>query len=270
MIPIKKINGLIAMLHVPALPGTPNGSLCITEITRQVLAEAKIYTDHGVSSLMIENMHDVPYLRRSSVGPEITACMATIATALRQQYPDLTLGIQILAGANQQALAVALAANLNFIRAEGFVFAHVADEGFIESDAAELLRYRKHIGAEGIQILTDIKKKHSAHAITADLGISEVAKAAEYFQSDGIVITGAHTGAEPNRDELETLARSTKLPIIIGSGLNPENVNDLMTHAQAGVVGSYLKEDGYWKNPICPKRLQRMVTAFSESSQFIR
>ena len=49
---------------------------------------------------------------------------------------------------------------LNFIRAEGFVFSHVGDEGLINSCAAELIRYRKHIGANNVLIFTDIKKKH--------------------------------------------------------------------------------------------------------------
>ncbi len=49
---------------------------------------------------------------------------------------------------------------LNFIRAEGFVFSHIGDEGPIHSCAAELLRYRQHIGAQHVHIFTDIKKKH--------------------------------------------------------------------------------------------------------------
>jgi predicted TIM-barrel enzyme len=36
-------------------------------------------------------------------------------------------------------MAVAHAAGLEFVRAEGFAFAHVADEGVIQSSAAELL-----------------------------------------------------------------------------------------------------------------------------------
>jgi predicted TIM-barrel enzyme len=70
------------------------------------------------------------------------------------------LAFQILAGSNKEALATALASNLQFIRCEGFVFSHIADEGFIDGCAGELLRYRKYIGAEHIQIFTDIKKKH--------------------------------------------------------------------------------------------------------------
>jgi predicted TIM-barrel enzyme len=67
---------------------------------------------------------------------------------------------QVLAGANKEALSVALAAGLQFIRAEGFVFSHVADEGFTDAAAGSLLRYRANIRAYNILIFTDIKKKH--------------------------------------------------------------------------------------------------------------
>jgi hypothetical protein len=72
----------------------------------------------------------------------------------------LPCGVQILAAANKEAIAVAQAAGLQFIRAEGYVFAHVADEGFMSSCAGELLRYRKQIGAEHVLVFTDVKKKH--------------------------------------------------------------------------------------------------------------
>ena len=85
------------------------------------------------------------------------------------------------------------------MRVEGFVFAHVADEGVIESCAGALLRYRRAIGAEGVRIFADIKKKHSAHAITADVDIVETASAAEFFQADGVIVSGAATGCRPMR-----------------------------------------------------------------------
>ena len=49
---------------------------------------------------------------------------------------------------------------LNFIRAEGFVFSHIADKGPIHSCGAELLRYRHYLEAENVLVFTDIKKKH--------------------------------------------------------------------------------------------------------------
>ena len=70
----------------------------------------------------------------------------------------LPVGVQILAGANTAAMAVADGSGASFVRVEGYVFAHVADEGLIESTAAELLRYRRAIGAERVRVFADIRK----------------------------------------------------------------------------------------------------------------
>jgi len=82
------------------------------------LKEAEIYVRNGIHALMLENMHDVPYLNRR-VGPEITAMMGVIGRKVKENF-DVPAGIQILAGANKEALAAALAGGLDFIRAEGF------------------------------------------------------------------------------------------------------------------------------------------------------
>src|SRR5262245_47570938 len=124
---------IIGMIHVGALPGAPASSQTVAEISAQAACEARIYRDCGVDGVMIENMHDTPYLR-GAVGPEIVAAMAIIGRAVKSES-RLPTGIQILAGANLEAMAVAHAADLDFIRAEGYVFAHVADEGLIQSSA---------------------------------------------------------------------------------------------------------------------------------------
>ncbi len=145
---------IIGMIHVGALPGTPASQHSVAELMAQAVAEAQLYRNGGVDGIAIENMHDVPYLR-GAVGPEIVAAMTVIGQAVKTEA-QLPVGIQILAGANLEAMAVAHAAGLDFIRAEGYVFAHVADEGWIESSAAKLLRYRKLIGAERVQVWADV------------------------------------------------------------------------------------------------------------------
>src|SRR5215510_14397827 len=169
---------IIGMIHVGALPGTPANTQTVAKITAQAVREAIIYRDCGIDGIIIENMHDVPYLRRK-VGPEIVAAMVIIGHAVKTES-KLPVGIQILAGANIEAMAVAHAANLDFIRAEGYAYAHVADEGLIEASAAKLLRYRRMIGAERVQVWADVKKKHSAHAITADVSLGQTAETVEF------------------------------------------------------------------------------------------
>src|SRR5581483_111889 len=134
---------VIGMIHVGALPGTPANRLSVARIVEAAALEARVYREAGLDGVAIENMHDVPYLR-GAVGPEIVAGMTMVARAVKEIFPG-PVGIQVLAAANREALAVVLAASLEWVRVEGFAFAHVADEGLIESCAAALLRYRKQI-----------------------------------------------------------------------------------------------------------------------------
>ena len=60
----------------------------------------------------------------------------------------------------------------------------------MDACAGPLLRYRRQIGGDGVAILCDIKKKHSAHAITQDVDIAETARAAQFFRTDGVILTG--------------------------------------------------------------------------------
>ncbi len=250
---------VIGMVHVQALPGTPNYHLSIKNIIELAVKEAVLYEECGLDAIMLENMHDVPYLNRT-VGAEVTASMTAIADAVRKSV-HMPVGIQILAAANQEALAVALAADLAFVRAEGFVFGHVADEGYIDSCAGKLLRYRKSIGAEHIAIFADIKKKHSANSITADVSIGETASAAEFFLSDGLIITGTATGKAVNINDLTDVRKHSHLPILIGSGITADNIRDYWQYADAFIIGSYFKEQGCWSNAISLERCTALMNS---------
>ena len=71
---------VIGMIHVGALPGTPGHRQTLREITAAACVEARLYENAGVNCLMLENMHDVPYLR-GGVGPEIVASMTMLLRA---------------------------------------------------------------------------------------------------------------------------------------------------------------------------------------------
>ena len=254
---------LLGMIHVAALPGTPHTSMPLRDSVKQAADEANLLMDAGFDGLIIENMHDAPYLRRE-VGPEIISAMTLVGTAVRAVMPREggPLGVQILAGANRAALAVAQAIDAQFIRAEGFVFASVADEGLMdEADAGPLLRYRRLIGAEHIRVFADIKKKHSSHAITADIDVGEMTKAAELFGADGVIITGIATGKAITINDLGAARVATPLPLIVGSGVTPESVKDLFAYADALIVGSWYKREGLWSNPPDGKRAKELVNA---------
>jgi hypothetical protein len=253
---LKDQKTIIGMIHVDALPGTPRFNSRVPDIIAKARAEARLYQQAGIDMLAIENMHDTPFSRR--VGPEIPAAMAVIGYEVKQAT-GLRCGIQILAAANKEALGAAQAAGLDFARVEGFVFAHVADEGFIDGCAADLTRYRKQIGADDILILTDIKKKHSSHAITADVDIVETAHAAEFFLSDGVIVTGVATGVAASIEEVEQVKAAVTIPVLVGSGVTIENVDQYLAVADALIIGSYFKQNGHWAEGVEAERVRNFM-----------
>jgi membrane complex biogenesis BtpA family protein len=252
---------LVGVVHVDALPGTPASRSRVEQIAERAVAEARQYESAGFHGVMIENMHDRPYLG-GAVGPEIVAAMTTVGREVCRAT-SVPLGVQVLAGANREAMAVAHACGARFVRVEAFVFAHVADEGLLEASAGELLRYRRAIGADGVRVFADVKKKHSAHALTADVDLVETARAAEFFLADGVIVSGAATGRPTDPAEVEAVADGVGVPTVVGSGVSAENIA-LYPAADAFIVGSSLKEGGLWSNPLDPERARGLARALAK------
>ena len=251
------IKPVVGVIHVGALPGTPASSESVDELVRNAVREARVYNEAHVDGIIIENMHDVPYMK-GTVGPEIVAAMAVIGRAVKDEC-RFPVGIQILAAANVEAMAVAYAAALDFVRAEGFIFAHVADEGLIESSAANLFRYRRMIGAENIKVWADVKKKHSAHAITADINIGAMAETVEFMCGDAVIITGNVTGDPPQPSDVLEAKAHCSLPIMLGSGVDLNNITDFYSIADGFIIGSYFKAGGHWVNTVDKERIERLM-----------
>lgn len=253
---------LIGMIHVGPLPGAPGWTGDLAPLVERAVDEARQYEQYGFHALLLENMYDLPYMIGDRVGPETVAAMAVLGRELRR-VTSLPLGVQVLAAANRQALAVALACGAEFIRVEGFVFGHVADEGWIEGCAGELLRWREQWKANHIRVFADIKKKHSSHAVTADVDLLETGHAAEFFKVDGLIVTGSATGKAADPDEVRRLARHSRVPVLVGSGITPENLADFAA-AQGWIVGSSVKQGGYWDAPLDPSRLRALRAAWAQ------
>ena len=251
---------LIGMVHLAALPGSPRASLRVEQIAKAAATEAKALEAAGFDAVLVENMHDLPYLRRE-VGPEIiaamSACMLCVRAAVR-----IPVGVQILAGANRAAIAVANACGGAFKRPEGFHHASLAPEGQMEeADAGPLLRFRRAIGAERVLVAADVMKKHSSHAITRDLDLHEHVKTAEFMGADAVIVTGSATGEPVDMGDLREVREATALPVIVGSGATAESAPHRLEHADAIIVGSSIKRGGRWDKPLDAAAARAFVKA---------
>ena len=256
---------VIGVVHSLPLPGAPSyDGMPMADVTAFAVDEARRYADGGVDGLIVENHGDIPFAKPEHLGPETAACMAVMTAAVVQAV-KLPVGVNVLANGAVQAIAVAVAAGAVFVRVNQWANAYVANEGFVEGPAAEATRFRARLHGRAIRIFADVHVKHGAHAITADRSIAELARDVEFFDADAAIATGQRTGDAATIEELRTIAAGTALPVLVGSGVNPDNVGDIFGVADAVIVASYLKQDGVWWNPVDPARLRRFMAAVEQA-----
>ncbi len=248
---------LAAMIAVLPLPGAPRHDGDDKRIVEQALSDLENYGEVGADAIVLENSHDLPYIK-PPLPERAIRVMEQIARELRARF-DGPIGIQMLEAANDTALEIAHAADLDFLRVEGYVFAHVGGAGLIEGCAGKLLRKRKELGCEHIKIFGDVKKKHCSHALTGDLNILDEVKQAEFFLVDGVIVTGARTTEPPDPAELRRVKKHARVPVLIGSGLTPQNLKTYFPIADGFIVGSTFRKDGQFLGALERKRLDAFM-----------
>lgn len=244
---------LVGMVHLQPLPGSPGWDGAMSDVLSRARSDAETLLEGGCDALLVENMGDLPFLR-GRVEPE-TVAAAAIATREVVKLGAPT-GVAMLAGANREALGIAVAAGASFIRVEAYAYAHVADEGWLDACAGELLRVRRALGV-GVKVWADVRKKHAAHSVTADLSLAELARGHAFCGADALVVTGPATG-EPTAIEDVEAAREAGLPVIVGSGVTAATARQFAARSEALVVGSWLKEEGDWRRPVDPARVRAL------------
>ena len=250
---------VIGVVHCRALPGSPGyrGDL-VEKIYDQALRDAQAYVAGGVDGLIIENHGDIPFLKPTDLGPETAAHLAVITDRIGRAT-GVPLGINVLANAAIAAFAVAKAGGAQFIRVNQWANAYVANEGIIEGDAARALRYRSNLRAEDIAVFADSHVKHGAHAIVADRSIAELTRDLAFFSADAVIATGQRTGDSATMEEIGTIRTATHLPLLVGSGVTPENVVTILAQTNGVIVASSLKHDGVWWNAVDLQRVRRFM-----------
>ncbi|WP_162286109.1 BtpA/SgcQ family protein [Pantoea stewartii] len=241
---------VIGVIHCDPFPGSPKyRGKSVSAIIERALRDAENYILGGVHGLIVENHGDIPFSKPEDIGPETPAFMAVITEKVRERF-GVPLGINVLANAALPAFATALAGGADFIRVNQWANAYIANEGFIEGAAAKALRYRSQLRAEHIRVFADSHVKHGSHAIVADRSIQELTRDVDFFEADAVIATGQRTGDSATLDEIDEIRAATALPLLVGSGVTPANVCQILGRTQGVIVASALKVDGVWWNDV--------------------
>ena len=252
---------LVGMVHLLPLPGSPGWQGDMARVRRRAVADAEVLLSNGCDAVIVENMGDLPYMRGRVAADTLAAMTLCVSDVVALGG---RVGIQVLAGANSQALSIAGVAGASFIRAEAFAYGHLADEGWLEACAGPLLRQRATDGLPHVQVWADVQKKHAAHAVTSDLSLADLARGHRFCGADVLIVTGGETGASTSRDDVEQ-ARAGGLPVAVGSGVTPADAVSLAAVSDALVVGSWLKHGGDWRRPVDGERVSALRRALNEA-----
>ncbi|KQT85420.1 BtpA/SgcQ family protein [Aurantimonas sp. Leaf443] len=252
-----RAKAVIGVVHLLPLPGAPRfDGEAVEAIYQRGLDDARAYLENGCDGVIVENHGDVPFSKPDAIGPETAAHMSVVSDRIRREL-GRPIGINVLANAAVPALAIASASGAAFVRVNQWANAYVANEGFVEGEAARAMRYRAQLRAKGVRIFADAHVKHGAHAIVADRPVEEQVKDLVFFDADAVIATGQRTGHAADLSYIRMIKEAAGLPTLVGSGVTAENVGDILDIVDGVIVASSLKHGGVWWNAVDPARVKR-------------
>ena len=253
---------LIGMIHLLPLPGAPRyGGDGISRPLDAALRDARALQAGGFDGLLMENYGDSPF-KPTPTDPETVASMTAIGREISGEV-NLPMGVNVLRNGALAALAIAHVVRGRFIRVNVLTESLMTDQGIINACAHDLMRYRKQLGAADVQVYADVRSKHAVPIVSRP--VEESARDTAYRgMADALIVTGPHTGEEPDRDQLRRIKDSVPdRPVLIGSGLTSRNAVKLLREADGAIVGTSLKENGIIEKPIDETRVRELVRSIT-------
>ncbi len=249
---------LIAMAHVPPLPGTPfyDAAAGVKGLIDHVKRDTEKLLSVGFDAVLFCNEGDRPY--ELNAGLEATAVMTRVANECKPT--DRPFGVDYLWDA-QAALAIAVGSGANFMR-EVVTGTWESDMGLWQPDAATLFKNRRNFGREDLAIFANITPEFASpigQRTPAQMAKSTVVSSL----ADAILVSGPMAGAEPDVTTVESVRAAVpkEIKVFLNTGAKSETIAKYLKYADGCIVGSDLKRDGYTWNEVELDRAKRFIDA---------
>ena len=248
---------IIAMLHLPALPGRPrhDRGAGLQPIIDAVARDLSALQDAGVDGLLFCNEADLPY--QLGVAPEAVAAMAAVIGAIRGEI-SRPFGVNLVWDP-VASIAVARATGASFVR-EVFTGVYESDLGIMRPDFGAIASYRADIGAESVALFANITPEFASSV--GRRSIAQRARSAAFLGVDALLISGAITGEPTDLRQLrEAKAAAGDVPVLANTGVTVGTVERVLAVADGAIVGTGLKAHGITWNPVDAERAEEFMTA---------
>jgi membrane complex biogenesis BtpA family protein len=237
---------LIGMIHMPALPGAPDNTKSMKELTEFAMSEADKLEGAGLDGCIVENVGDTP-LFKQDLPPYSVAAMA-IVTRKVVEHTKMKIGVNMLRNACEEALSVAHVAGAQFIRCNVMIGAYATDQGIIEGCAARVARLKKELGSK-VLVFGDVHVKHAYPIFNVEIEYA-AQDLAERGGADAVIVSGARSPVPPSFERVKKVRDSIKKPVLIGSGISLSNVRKFYECSDGIIIGEPdFKVGAVWGGP---------------------
>lgn len=228
---------VIGMVHLLPLPGNPAYGNNKDELVANALDDAHRLIDSGVDAIMLENFSDWPQYS-TEIPLEAYSVMLNVATRIKEFCP-IPFGVNIEMNAFVQEWAMAYACNADFIRVEAFVDNRAGSFGYIEACSTPLAKLMKDYPSDTM-LFTDV---HTAETYgVPEVAINELAGNAINHDASAVIVTENDQSKKITVDDVKSMREAIgDFPILVGSGVKPDNVLDYLEYANGVIVGRGFK-----------------------------
>jgi membrane complex biogenesis BtpA family protein len=251
-----KTKTVIAMVHIGALPGTPlfDAKGGLAKLIDGVAADIERLQAGGVDAVMFGNENDRPYVFKAP--PEGVAAMTAVVQAAKPSL-RVPFGVNYLWDP-LASVAIGAATGASFVR-EIFTGLFASDMGLWQPDAAGAARLRRNLGRDDMKLLFNI---NAEFAYSLDQRPIELRAKSAVFSSlaDAILVSGPLTGQPVDQAQLRAVREAVaNVPVFANTGVNIDNVRDILELADGVVIGTHFKRDGDTWNPVDGERVERFM-----------
>jgi membrane complex biogenesis BtpA family protein len=256
-IPHPEVPALIGMVHLLPLPGSPSYGGSRRAVIDRALADALVLADAGFDALLIENYGDVPF-HKDECSPSVVSEMTCVALEIRRAV-QVPVGVQVLRNDALSALAIAGAVDASFIRVNVLTGVMVTDQGLIEGNAADVMRFKRSHDIHAA-VYADVLVKHAVPLGPVNMA-QAVRDAVTRGLADAVIVSGAATGSPADMIDVMAAKGTCAAPVLVGSGVTSETVRSLLSIADGVIAGTALKTGGLTVNPVDPEKAREFIRA---------
>ena len=252
-----KKKAVISMCHIGALPGAPlyDADGGMDKLIEGAISDIEKLQAGGVDAIMFGNENDRPYLLKGT--PESIAAMSAVVTACKPVL-KVPFGVNYLWDPDA-SVAIAVGTQARFVR-EIFTGVFASDMGVWAPDCATPARKRRNLERRDLKMLFNINAEF-AHSL--DQRPIELRAKSAVFSSlaDAILVSGPITGQPAEGSDLRKVAETVgdMVPVFANTGVNIDNVKDVMSVASGCIIGTHFKVDGDTWNPVDGDRVKRFM-----------